>query len=858
MHFNDNSIDKKKFEKSLKNREIILILGAGFSRDMKNIGGKYLPLGKELAKELWDTAFPDESFQDNDVDLPKIYELAFDESKENVHNLLKSLFTVNKETIPLNRFKSWFQYPWKKIYTFNIDTSTRHIAEGLEEEVQILSASRDSTRDIDPNRLSVVHIHGTLEDFPDITFSADDYMDRANGPDSWYEQFAEDVHNNPVLVVGTSLDEPLFWNNLKQYKDSQSPLHKHRIESWFVSPSITAVRRKSLEKASFKYISGTEKDFYIEFLKPIVIKPEELPSKALQESSLIYVKDKIEELVKERKAESYVKINRRKKKIHKNPDFLIGKGISTFLDVIPEYGYAVKLDSDSEIGHKIDNSGNNLSLIIEGAAGCGKTISLYRMSVYLTDQGERVFWLKNDLENGRLPRIDNIVDELLKLKADYVVIDNLDRFSDRGIYLIKKLKDNNIKSVCAMRTGRFRYLGYENDSNLYDVFTIPHISKEDAKNIAKALQDAKRLETLEILSEEERIRRIYEESGRELLVALLQATQGKKFKDIVRDEFMNLDAKKKFIYLMVSIAEKFKKVDLQQSDVSIFYDRYMGDSPHEGSFLIDSMVQDKILFKKKKNNNTIVIVPRHRVISEEVIDSLESQEKELLLDVHCTLIDLCFLKSLDVEKFYLSSYGNLLERLINHDEVSYLYNDILKGAKLYKNAESIDGLSDNPRFWVQRGNYEMTFNRYEYSENWLNTARTKYDIDPKKWGEKSHIDINTSLCHLKLRKIAGKVLNPETYTVEKGKDYIAQLYDLRRISLEPGAEKSPHTSYLYMEYSLKILESNVLDEIRWNEIKTSLKNHVLRAKYKYKHNSRIERIVKRCERYIETNPTLRK
>lgn len=230
----------------------------------------------------------------------------------------------------------------------------------------------------------------------------------------------------------------------------------------------------------------------------------------------------------------------------------------------------------------------------------------------------------------------------------------------------------------------------------------------------------------------------------------------------------------------------------------------------------------------------------------------------MLLDVHCTLIDLCFSKSLDVEKFYLSSYGNLLERLINHDEVRYLYNDSSKGAMLYKNAENIDGLSDNPRFWVQRGNYEMTFNRYEYSEKWLNTARTKYDINPEKWGEKSHIDINTSLCHLKLRKNAGKVLNPVTYTVEEGKDYIDQLYKLRNISLKKGAEKSPHTSYVYMEYSLKILESNVLDESRWNEIKASLKNHTQIAKYKYKHNSRIEKIVKRCERYIEDNPTLRK
>jgi NAD-dependent SIR2 family protein deacetylase len=200
-------------KEQLKNARPMLLTGAGFSADAKNLLGKAIPLGKGLAQNIWEICFPGEPYEDSSS-LPDLFQHALARHRERLKELLLKTFTVRPESLP-DYYATWYSMPWLRMYTLNVDDLESAAAArfALPRPPYTISgvvsskSAPSSRRDV----LEVVHLNGTLEDIPDrVTFSTSQYGRRVGAQDPAFHKLVGDLAGHPFVFVGTPLDEAVL------------------------------------------------------------------------------------------------------------------------------------------------------------------------------------------------------------------------------------------------------------------------------------------------------------------------------------------------------------------------------------------------------------------------------------------------------------------------------------------------------------------------------------------------------------------------------------------------------------------------------------------------------------------------
>ena len=746
-------MNKELLIKKIMSGEVVLITGAGFSADLKDFYGDHLPIGTSLAKEIWPLVFGSEPFDDS-TSLSEIFQLALDESKIGLKEQLDKIFHVDPNSLP-QRFNIWYQFPWKAVYTLNVDDSTDIIANQLADHMNIISTFSDSLANLKSNRLNVIHLNGRIDDFPNVTFTVDDFNDRMLNDSAIYSQFITDISTNHVLVIGSKLEEPPLWYHLRK-REIQSHRKEMRPKSWYVSPNINITKRKTLQKLNFEFIDDNEEEFYEEYLHPNIInlRPEHYPENQVKKLPYSLVNELLEE---SRTKESF-------------KDFLLGNA-PTILDVTR--GYAVEFDQDKDLIIKIQRM--QTSAIILGTAGSGKTTSLLRIAVLLHAEGYKIGWM--DSETSEHSSFGEILDSLKEL--DFILIDDFDRFSEQGEQILNRCKEYDTKIIVAMRHHRYIGLEYER-KQLFEIKHILHeLSPDDASNLIKALAAAHRLGALEGRSHQEQLKSFLRDSDRQLIVCLKEAVSGRKFDDIIADECEELRNVDEFIYIFVCLSMTLDGY-LPSRD-EIFTVGAMAEyTPEEVDSSLKKLLKSRILIMQN-----FKILARHRVISESSIRYYKSAGK--LPKAVSTIIKFFYSKSDPIDPGS-SKHGRLYIRLIKHDTIQNLVGTV-GGREVYSNVEEI--LSPQSHFWLQRGSFETSYGDYHKANTFLNQAAGKSPED---------IQIKTAKYYLSLiqsfqnRKKLGETEN-----------CLSILSELLPIAME--AHNSPHSCEVFIDFSLKLLKS---------------------------------------------------
>jgi hypothetical protein len=132
--------------------------------------------------------------------------------------------------------------PWRRHYTLNIDNLDEAISGQYQLPRPIESISALNHAPIQSNNLLSVHLNGRLADFPNVTFSVRQYGRRLGGPDPWYEMLTTELLSNPVLFVGTALDEPGLWQHLELRQQRNEGDVELRPPSYLVTPTLSRAR----------------------------------------------------------------------------------------------------------------------------------------------------------------------------------------------------------------------------------------------------------------------------------------------------------------------------------------------------------------------------------------------------------------------------------------------------------------------------------------------------------------------------------------------------------------------------------------------------------------------------------------
>jgi len=697
----------------IERANIILFTGAGFSQDAKTREGEPILSTSKLKESLWNLCFPGETYDPNSS-LQHLYDHALLRHQRQLSTLLVKSFTVDPDSLP-DYYRMLFCVPWLRIYTLNIDDLA--IAVGrkfpLPRKISPISVTaRDGKHlplDEESNALRIIHLNGMIEDVPtNVTFSLQQYAVRLAQPDPAYTRLAADLISNAVVFVGTNLDEPSLWQHIEARRlRGPRSARELRPRSFLIAPTLDRAREALLEEYHITWIPLTAE----QFASDIILHMQD----AVSSGQKVIVE-------RHRAATTGTSALLEVADLAQNPsqpsEFLLGQE-PIWADLQSERAIERECDKNlwSHVIRMLDDRKIARVLAVTGTAGSGKSTSLMRLALRLSaERGCRVAWVDREIELS--PR--QLREAMLKETSPPVLaIDDADMYGGQVSSLAREITTSANAPIILIALRSSKVDRVLNPSLLQGVTIIeeamPYLSDNDIDGLIDLLAKHNRLGVLRGKSKVECHRIFRQLAGRQLLVAMIEATSGKRFEQKIVEEFEDLSDLAKRMYATVAVATVFR-FRLTKDEVLFSTDAISNEALNQ----LEQLIQRKLILCDASDGGLRL---RHRRIAEILVEEL--QKNALLSDV---LPGLTLLGTTKVspELSRSSRPWRLLISLINHDFLGRALG--LEGARnLYGGIEG--ALSWDYQYWLQRGSLEVEHGSINLAENFLNQARALNDSD---------------------------------------------------------------------------------------------------------------------------------
>ena len=706
----------------LERGDMVLFTGAGFSLAARNVLGDRVPSVDELRAALNELVYPGKSLADDDA-LQDLFGLARRRAWNRLRDLLKLQFTVARDSIP-DVYVAIFSAAWHKVYTLNIDDLPAALQASQTLPRRLISSS-PRNRSVRPHdgAMEVVHLNGRWDDGPDgVTFSADQFGGRFPGADPLHAQCAVDILSRPVLFVGTELEEPPLWQAIQLRKSAAGKDLRRR--SFLVTPTLARARRDFLERElHVQHIPMTLEEFYRDIFKKA------------ESASKVYFDSQKQKTLWERSLKKPPLVGDLVTEEANTPgvgEYLLGHQ-PRWQDIIE--GRAAKREYESDFRKVVDNvlateDGPRPVIVLAGTAGSGKSTAVMRLGLYLAGKGIECAYTSVDFDVS--PADLRSLDALGEL-PDVLLIDDADRFGAEASMLGKDLREAKGYPlvILAVRTGRvgriserLKLLGVEHEELI-----VPRLTDSDIDSLLGILDSANRLGVLKNRphAEQRRAFRDRERANRDLLVAMLEATSGRRFEAKLEEEFDQLEGQQRYAYAMVAIATAFR-FRLSQDQILLG----VGDLSNESLQAVQALKRRLLVLESAGGKLRV----RHRVVGERVLRYLIRNGS-----IHDPLlsITIALAVGLGPQSSRKTHAYRALRLLMNHD---WLRRALGGHAGLAFLAELEPYMAWDHHYWLQRGSLELELGDPSLAENFLNQAA---GIEP------NDLLVRTAIGYLKLK-----------------------------------------------------------------------------------------------------------
>ncbi len=236
----------------------LLFLGAGFSTGARNQCGE-LPNALRLKEDIYRKFYGSEKRPKyiSEADLKEIQQFNLGELCNNIQQedqkrkeeLKTYLVKRFKDTKGKPYHELLVEYPWKRIYTLNIDDLVENIYK--EKEINLIIQNQTELKEYKERELELYKLHGCVN-APErgFIFSTDEYEDTILGSDFKLQKFCTDYYDNDVVFLGTELNEDDISILLKKYLNAGFRSNAHKY--FFVSPNIK-LKLKNMIKNNMNY-----------------------------------------------------------------------------------------------------------------------------------------------------------------------------------------------------------------------------------------------------------------------------------------------------------------------------------------------------------------------------------------------------------------------------------------------------------------------------------------------------------------------------------------------------------------------------------------------------------------------------
>ena len=641
-------------------------------------------------------------FQDSQLN--QIAELATSESDlTTVQTFIKDIFDSLKPTtahLLLPEFK------WAGLATTNydclIEKSYCSVTRGIQTPKPFIENGdrvEDSMRD--QSGVMLLKLHGCITRLTNplcpLILATDQYITHRIGRSRIFDHLTDWAYEYPIIFVGYSLQD----SDIRAIVQEMASIKDNRPRYYIVTPKMDDIEKRFWEQKRITPIAASFEDFMkcLDSKIPKTWRGLSIPTNA--NSHPIFSKVANANPTLSRNCQQF---------LDSDVEYIKAIKSATLLDPVDFYrGYSLEwaaieqnLDvrrilADTILTDKILENEEKKPvgvefILIKAHAGAGKSTLLKRIAWEAArDYDKLCLYLKPSgmINTAALQEIIRLCKERVFLFVD----DIGDRVREIQS-LIKNIEQfgKHLTIVGAERINEWNVNGQPIDDNLTAEYELKYLSNFEIEKLIGLLTLHKSLGTLEKKSLEDQKIAFSEIAGRQLLVALHEATLGAPFEDIIENEFANivpLEAQK--IYLTICVLNRLG-VPVRAGIIARihgirfvdFQERLFKPLEHVVSASLDNVIRD------------YMYSARHPFIAEIVFDRvLKSPEEKYDHYIRC-------LNALNVD--YLCD-RKAYRQMIRGRTLLQMFTNVELVENIYKSAKEIGG--EDSYYFHQKGLYEM-------------------------------------------------------------------------------------------------------------------------------------------------------
>lgn len=612
----------------IKTGNVILFLGAGASYNAKNKIGEHIPNGQKLS-DLIAEKFLGKDYLDKD--LSYVAELAISESS--IFEVQQFVANIFKEFEPESYHFKIPSFIWKAIFTTNydliIEKSYQKIKKTIQELIPVFKNTPRQQIFIHDKVLPYYKIHGSVTDINDadapLILTPDQFVNYQSKRQRLFTELQELCYDYPILFVGFGMAD----YDIRYILNGLDKSMQARVRSYMIGPYITDLEQRMWDNKKISCLKMSFSDFLDEIDKSIDNNSKVLASIRPNHKLPIYSKFlvSVENL---KPSENFIPF------LENDIDYVNANINSPNTDPKEFYkGYFENWDpiiKNLDINRKIKDgilfevfmndfqhrNDGQFFYLIKGNAGSGKSVLLKRLAF---DAGTTLERFCIFLKPGTRIKVDQII-ELYNYSKEriYLFIDSVALIESEIVYLLNKCAKEGVK-ISIIGSERVNVWNVEClllSKYLTESYQIKYLHNSEISELLILLEKHNSLGTLTFKSNLARIEAFSEKAGRELLVALYEATTGKHFEEIIFDEYKSINnIKAQSLYLTVSIFHR-----LGAEARAGFISRVHNISFHEFKEKLFIPLEFIVFDKKDNKINDFVYITRNKLIAQIIFEKV--------------------------------------------------------------------------------------------------------------------------------------------------------------------------------------------------------------------------------------------
>jgi hypothetical protein len=711
--------DRAYLKKALSTSSAILFVGAGFSGGATNKLKKPIPVGSEFARTLW--SFLGYKADYDGTALQTLFEAALKRAKQ------ADLKRLLEDTFLCSQVPQWYsvvsQIFWHRIYGTNVDDLIEQVyaAQTSVQKLKVFNAVKDdfAERDQFLGSLHYVKLNGTVPGDPrEVTFSVQQYANRMNQKEPWYDHFVRDYATQPTIFLGSSLNEPLLSQAVAARDTRFHKRNELRPRGFLVCRSVSEPQMDALRDFSLVPLVGEAKEFFdlvVDLMKPFPDRETVLLStNPALEGMFTLIKGDISRSQRSDVEQFYRCFSpvKQPQQIPQTRKLFLQGAEPTWADIYNDLDAPRNFSADLIRTIESENKSKFATLVtLSGSAGSGKSTALRRAALKLAQEGQLVFFTDSE----ELPAAHHVAGAIeLIPKRPVLILDNISLALGRLVDYLDRFRKDGLAAtlVVAGRTSKLIERLPEL-KELVDVreLHMPDLSIPDIDAVIDALDRHNQLGRLanKPLHEQRAVFQSY--AHHQLLVAMRWATLGRGFDEIIKDEFLQIEpTAAQMIYLCTCLVTAAQFTIAKQQIIAC-----SPATPAETLAYLQYNLKDIVV---PSENHPDRFIARHRAIAEQVVDHVVP--RPMLRDAYTRL-----LKVLSHDLSYPVNIGTrtfrLYQRLINHSSIYRRFSAHLDGARaIYDTLAPF--LKRDYHYLLQYGSLELEYGELDLAANYIEQA----------------------------------------------------------------------------------------------------------------------------------------